>query len=221
MCLVDAIDVISLVVAGISLVVAGFSLIVASKTLTVTKVTLKWSMDDRQDQNEKEFENFIYKNLKDISSYCTDILLMNEKGEFFKVETMEEAEKNIICGFHYLRIYAITHKLKFLKEFCDVKGDDKSFAKLFFQVNEKYKKYRIDMTDEENNETTKQYLNKFYNLFLNQLHFAVKYANKVLNRPKTEEKTENDKELNQYYEELAKLRSYGKENNLYETGKSN
>ena len=115
MYLVDAVDVISLIVTGISLIVGGISLIVASRTLNITKVTLKWFMDDREDQNKKEFENFIYNNLKDISSYCTDILLMNEKKKFFEVESMEEAEKNIVCGFHYLRTYAISHKLVFFK----------------------------------------------------------------------------------------------------------
>lgn len=217
MCDVNPVDIASLIVASVSLIVAGFSFFVACKTLMVTKVTLKWFMDDREIQDEKEFKNeIIFKNIQDISVYILYIAKVRSAVEYISLKEIEKAQKNLVVGRTYIEIYANTHNLPYLKTFCDVGDNSKhdTFMNSFFSMNEVFINYcykhrkdkRIDFT----------ILDNFQEAFRRHLQLAMDYSISVLYR-----KTENEKDsfVIAYGNELKSLIDFCKAKKLFDKEK--
>ena len=196
------------------------TIILASATLFVTIVTLFWFMNDRHKQNKKEFEQIVYSSLKDISNYCFDIVKIFEQREFIPLNNVREAEQRLVLGFDYLRIYGISHNLPYLEEFSDTNFPGESYAKHFFELNEKYLSYRLSMNKQPLNDVERSKLEKYYNVFSEYLLLALRYSNKILS---VRGKLRNIKDGNRfrkkrrgrkYYKKLNRLVTYSKKERL-------
>ena len=183
------------------------SLLIGIATLIVTSITLKWFMDDRKNQDNKEFTNLIYDNIKDISVYKLDIIECNSLGKYTKMARIEEAERQIVLGQSFLDLYGKIHNLPYLKEFSAVNGNSKrkkySFMYNFFRLNFAYHEYRKKLG--ENSFSADSKLNDYYKVFSRYLELASKYSLSVLC---LKELIAEDEQVKKYYAELKRIIKY-------------
>ena len=191
------------------------ALVVATITLIFTIITLLWFKNDRVKQNKKEFEQLIFSNIKSISSYCLDIAKIFDNKSFHGVDKLKEAEEQIYIGFTYLRSYALAHRLNNLVIFAtgnngDKKINETSFAYNFFNISNKYIKYREKMFL-ANRKIGRQRnkLNKYYSLFNEYLSFGIRYADSVLNNKESE-----NKHISNFNEDFKDIIDFAKEKKL-------
>ena len=196
-----------------SLYVSIASLIIACGTLIITYVTLNWFKGDRRTQDDKEFRNFIYEKIKDITFYKFDIIEIHSLGKYTDLQGIEDAEKKIVLGQASIELYADTKNLPYLQEFSEVDKNsprkDRSFMFNFFTLNYRFHDYRKQKEGTPFLNDPK--LDAYYYAFSKYLEIATKYSITVLNLHKLDE---NNPNVSNYYEELKGIVNYCKKENL-------
>ena len=196
-----------------SLVIALASLVVTIATLVVTTITLFWFQNDRKHQNEKEFRNLIYENIKDLAFYILAVVKTRASKEYIDPKELGEHQESLALGLSYLRIYGKSHSLPNLVIFTEmdeeVEDSKNSFMFNFFVLNEQFLKYLDNKKGTDYNKDQK--LDAFERAISRYLQLAMDYSTSVLACLKLKP---NNKAYKAYHAELQSIIEYEKDNGL-------
>ena len=196
-----------------SFIISLASFLVTVATLVVTTITLFWFQNDRRHQNDKEFKNLIYENIKDLTFYILSVVKTRASNKYTDAKELDEHQKGLALGRSYLRIYAKSHSLPNLVIFTemdkDVEDSKNSFMFNFFVLNEQFLNYLDDNKGNDYDNDLK--LGAFEKVISRYLQLAMDYSTSVLACPKQKP---NNKAYIAYHEELQSIIKYEKDNGL-------